>query len=303
MGRINKAMNDPKSAIAWAFRKTKMMWSDEKYLKILYHLFYGEKLHLNNPFKYSEKMQWLKLYYRRPIFTKMVDKYEVKRIVSEAIGAEYVIPCYGIWDSFDEIDFDKLPKQFCLKCTHDSGSFVICKDKATFDKAAAKERLERNRNKNFFYEFREWPYKDVKPRILAEKYEPSLGKIDSVEYKLTCCDGEVKTITVCGGVPHADFSLRSNDNFSKDWTRQDWYAYYKPKGGEIKKPSQMDKIVELSETLSAGIPYVRVDWYIIDEKPYFGEFTFYTWAGFLRFTPQEWDSKMGEWIKLPDIKI
>lgn len=299
MGRVSKAMEDPKAAIAWAFRKTKMHWSDEKYLRILYRLFYGEKLHLDNPTKYSEKMQWLKLYHRKTIFTQMVDKYEVKKIVSEAIGEEYVIPCYGVWDTFDDIDFEKLPEQFCLKCTHDSGSFVICKDKATFDKVAAKERLERNRNKNFFYEFREWPYKDVKPRIIAEKYEPSLGKIDSVEYKLTCCDGEVKVITVCGGVPHSDFSLRSNDNFSKDWKRQNWYAYYKPKGGEIKKPSQMDKIVELSEKLSAGIPYVRVDWYIIDGKPYFGEFTFYTWAGFLRFTPKEWDAKMGEWIKLP----
>ena len=263
MGKIKKALKDPRAVLAWAFRKTKMYWSDEKYLKILYWLFYGKKLHLNKPEKYSEKIQWLKLYNRKPIFTQMVDKFEVKRIVTEKIGSEYVIPCYGVWDSFDEIDFNQLPDQFCLKCTHDSGSFVICKDKSTFNKVAAKERLERNRNKNFFYEFREWPYKDVKARIIAEKYEPSLGKSNSIEYKLTCCDGEVKVITVCGGVPHADFSLRSNDNFSKDW------------------------------------PYVRVDWYIIGDKPYFGEFTFFTWAGFLRFKPQEWDAKMGEWIKLP----
>ena len=300
MGRIKKAMDDPRSAIAWAFRKTKTMWSDEMYLRILYRLFYGKRLNLKDPIRYSEKMQWLKLYHRKPIFTQMVDKFEVKKIVAEKIGADYVIPCYGVWDSFDDIDFETLPNQFCLKCTHDSGSFVICKDKATFDYASAKEKLERNLNKNFFYEFREWPYKDVKARILAEKYEPSLGNIDSVEYKLTCCNGDVRAITVCGGIPHADFSLRSNDTFTKDWQRQNWYAYYKPKGGDIKKPAQMDEIINLSEKLSNGIPYVRVDWYIIKGKPFFGEFTFYTWAGFLRFMPSNMDEVMGKWIVLPN---
>lgn len=160
--------------------------------------------------------------------------------------------------------------------------------------------MEHGLKKNFFYEFREWPYKNVKARILAEKYEPSLGNPDSEEYKLTCCDGEVKAITVCGGVPHADFSLRSNDTFTKDWKRQEWYAYYKPKGGDIKKPAQMDEIVRMSEELSKGIPYIRIDWYIIDGHPYFGEFTFFTWAGFLRFCPPEWDKKIGDWIKLPE---
>lgn len=304
MGKLKKAIDDPRAAMAWAFRKTKMMWhDDEQYLRILYRLFYGHKLNLENPKLYSEKMQWLKLFYRKPEFTQMVDKYEVKKLVTDKLGGGIVIPCYGVWNSFDDIDFDQLPNQFCLKCTHDSGSYVVCKDKPTFDKEAARKKLMKNLNKNFFYEFREWPYKNVKPRIIAEKYEPSLGNVGSEEYKLTCCDGEVKAITVCGGVPHADYSLRSNDTFTKDWKRQDWYAYYKPKGGDIKKPTQMDKIIEMSEELSKGIPYIRIDWYIIDGKPYFGEFTFYTWAGFLRFTPPEWDKKMGDWIKLPNKKM
>lgn len=303
MNRLRKVIEDPRAALAWIFRKTKMIWKDEGYLRILYLLFYGKKLDLKNPSNYSMKMQWLKLYYRKTIFTQMVDKYAVKKIVSDQIGSEHVIPCYGIWNSFDEIDFDNLPDKFCLKCTHDSGSYVICKDKTTFDKTAAKEKLERNLKKNFFFEFREWPYKNVKARILAEKYEPSLGNINSVEYKLTCCNGEVKAITVCGGIPHSDFSLRSNDTFTKDWQRQDWYAYYKPKGGDIKKPVQMEEIIALSEKLSKGIPYVRVDWYIINDKPYFGEFTFYTWAGFLRFTPEIWDYRIGEWITLPEKTI
>lgn len=207
-----------------------------------------------------------------------------------------------MWNSFDEIDFEKLPDQFVLKCTHDSGGYVICKNKATFDKVAARNKLQPRLSNSLYMVFREWPYKNVKPRILAEKYEPSLGNADSEEYKLTCCDGQVKAITVCGGIPHADFSLRSNDTFSKDWQRQNWYAYYKPKGGDIKKPVQMDEIVEMSESLSHGIPYIRIDWYIIDGKPYFGEFTFYTWGGFLRFTPENWDRTIGDWIKLPQKK-
>lgn len=198
----------------------------------------------------------------------MVDKYEAKKYVASIIGEQYIIPTLGVWDKAEDIDFDLLPNQFCLKCTHDSGSYVICKDKATFDKDAAKKILENGLNNSLYMVYREWPYKNVKPRILAEKYEPSLGNADSEEYKLTCCDGEVKAITVCGGIPHSVFSLRSNDTFSKDWTRQNWYAYYKPKGGDIKKLAKMDEIVEMSEMLSKGIPYIRIDWYIIDGRPF-----------------------------------
>lgn len=302
MSRFKKALEDPRAALAWAFRKTKKLWSDEFYLKTLYRLYYRRPLNLNKPETFSEKMQWLKLNWRQPVFTTMADKYSVKSFVAERIGSEYVIPCYGVWDSFDQIDFDSLPDSFCLKCTHDSGSYVICRDKAKFDKESARKILEKNRNKNFFYEFREWPYKDVKARIIAEEYIPSLGNADSVEYKLSCFGGEVKFITVCGGIPHSDFSLRSNDHFTKDWKRLDWYAFYKPKGGDIPKPAEMDKIVEMSEKLSKGIPYVRVDWYLVDGKIYFGEFTFYTWAGFLRFTPEEWDLTLGQWIELPTVK-
>lgn len=267
--KLKQGIKNPSLILKSLLMRTSKFWPDEFYLKALYRLFYGERLNLENPIKYSEKMQWLKLYYHKEEFTNMVDKYEVKNFVSETIGAEYVIPYYGVYNSFDEIDFNHLPNQFILKCTHDSGSFVICENKETFDKESARAKLEKGLRCNFFYTFREWPYKNVRPRIIAEKYMPSLGKSDSTEYKLTCCDGMVKTITVCGGIPHTDFSLRSNDNFSKDWTRQDWYAYYKPKGGIIEKPAQIDEIVNLSEKLSIGIPYVRVDWYVIDGKPYF----------------------------------
>lgn len=280
---------------------TSNVWSDRIYLKILYRLYYGKRLDLNNPLSFTEKIQWLKLYNRNVKFTLMVDKYEAKKMVKHALGEEYVIPCYGVYNYFDEIDFSALPNQFVLKCTHDSGSYVICDDIKTFDFEKAKALLEKGLKKNFYSKFKEWAYKDVKPRILVEKYIPSLGKKDSVEYKLTCCDGEVKTITVCGGIPHTKSYLRTNDHFTKTWEKQNWWAVYKSSGKRIEKPAQMDEMICLSEKLSKDIPYIRIDWYVIDNKPVFGEFTFYTWGGFLRFNPKEWDEVIGSWITLPNV--
>ena len=275
-------------------------FTDKLFLKVQYKHFMGERLNLKNPKKFTEKLQWLKLYDRNPAYTNMADKCEVKKYVAEKIGNEYVIPLYGVWDRFDDIDFEKLPNQFILKCTHDSGGFVICEDKSKFAIKKAKEKLEETFTKNYFWQNREFVYRDIKPRIIAEQYIPSLGKKNSVEYKITVINGEVKVITVCGGIPHAAFELRSNDNFSKDWKRQEWYAFYKPLGGEIQRPKEMDLMIELSEKLAKGIPQVRVDWYIVDGHVFFGEMTFYTWSGFIKFTPEEWNVKMGEWLRLPN---
>lgn len=275
---------------------------DRFYLEKLFPLIVGYPLDLDNPQTFNEKLQWLKLYDRNPEYTKMVDKYEVKSIVASLIGSQYVIPLYGVWDDFDDIDFDKLPNQFVLKCTHDSGGFVVCRNKSNFDKITAKKILSKCLSENYYWLKREWAYKNVKPRIIAEKYMPSLGNIDSVEYKLTVINGKVKVITVCSGIPHSDFKLRHNDNFDVQWNRQDWYAYYEPVGGVIGKPSQMDRIVELSEELAKNVPTARIDWYIIDGHIFFGEMTFYTWAGFIEFTPKEWDINMGRWLTLPEVR-
>ncbi len=281
-------------------KSTSKLWSDKCYLKMLYRLEMGHGLDLTNPKTYSEKCQWLKLYYRRNVFTTMVDKYAVKQYIANLIGEEYVVPCYGVWDNFDQIDFENLPETFCLKCVSDSGGYVTCKDKATFDKTAAKKKLEIHQKNEYFWNAREWPYKNVKPRILAEEYIPSLGKKDSVEYKLSCFNGEVKFITVCGGIPHSANNLRTNDHYTKDWKQLKWTATYESSGKTIEKPDFMDKIVALSEKLSTGIPHVRVDWYVVDDHIYFGEFTFYTWAGFPKFQPKEWDEILGGWIELPE---
>lgn len=272
---------------------------DKAFVKFQYAENMGAKLNLEHPTLFTEKLNWMKLYGRNPLYTRMVDKFEAKGYVAEKIGSEHVIPAYGVWHSFDEIDFDQLPDQFVLKCNHDSGSYVICEDKSTFDKDRARSILEPALRKNYYWMFREWAYKNVDRRILAEQYIPSLGKKDSVEYKLTCFNGEVKVITVCSGIPHQAFELRHNDNYSRDWKRQNWYAYYKPTGKDFQKPAEMDEIIALSEKLSEGIPQVRVDWYIVDGNIYFGEFTFYTWAGYITFEPEEWNRVMGDWMTLP----
>lgn len=275
---------------------------DSIYLKRKYYRTFGRKLDLKNPQSFNEKLNWLKLHDRKPIYTTMVDKYAVKQYVAERIGTEHVIPCYGVWNAFDEIDFEKLPNQFVLKCTHDSGSFAICKDKASFDADRARRILEPAMKKNFYYQSREWPYKHVKPRILAEKYIDSLGKPESYEYKLTCGNGEVKFITICTGIAHDKPELRTNDTYDKNMVHQPWYATYKNAPVPPKIPVQMNEMISYAEKLSENTPSVRVDFYIIDGAVYFGEFTFYTWGGFIDFTPPEYDMELGKLIQVKSEK-
>lgn len=276
--------------------------SDEEWLKKAFRLYKKKELNLDHPETFCEKVQWLKLYDHNPAYHQMVDKYEVKQYVDGILGKGHTIPAYGVWDSFDEIDFDSLPDQFILKCTHDSGGFVVCRDKASFDIQAAREKLVPRLNRNFYWMGRQWVYKDIKPRILAEQYIPTLGNRDSVEYKLTCFDGRVGLITICRGIPHAAYSVRTNDNYDRDFNYLPFYAFYK-NTQPTEKPKEMDEIIRISEALSQGIPQVRVDTYVIDGTVYFGEMTFYTWNGFIVFTPEEWDKKLGDMIRLPEKRI
>ena len=272
---------------------------DRKYVEEMIRRKLGYEPDLDHPTTYCEKLNWLKLHDRKPIYTVMADKYKAKQFVSERIGAAHVVPLYGVWEHYGDIDFDKLPDQFVLKCNLDGGK-VIVKNKAEINHAALRRTFEKKLRRNYFYFNREWPYKDIPPRIIAEAYIPSLGARDSVEYKLTCCNGVVKMITVCTGIAHDSFDARNNDHVDKDWNRYNFYAYYKPSGKEIKRPAEMDDMIRFAEILSADVPCLRVDFYVADGKIYFGEMTFYTWAGFIEFTPPEWDRKMGDWIQLPD---
>ncbi len=216
-----------------------------------------------------------------------------------------MIPTYGVWDSFESINFDSLPESFILKCTHDSGGGLVCHDKEKFDYRKASDFFKSHLKMNVYWQGngREWVYKDVKPRILAEKYIPSLGHRDSIEYKITCCGGKASMITVCTGIAHSDFADRNNDHFDRDWNQLPFYAYYKSSGKKIDPPKELDQMVECVEKLSQGIPQVRVDGYIIDGTWIFGEMTFYTWNGFIEFVPKEWDEILGSWIELPEKSV
>ena len=269
---------------------------DKIYLKHQYRNYVGKKLNLDDPKTFNEKLQWLKLYERNPIYITMVDKHRVKEYVEKIIGNEYLIPTYGVWNSFDEIDFEKIPSSFVLKCTHDSGSVVVCKDIKDLDKNAAKGKLCKGLKNNLFWWGREWPYKDVPRKIIAEQYiQDSNGEL--LDYKFMCFGGKVKCSFVCSdrfsekGL-HVTF-------FDREWNVMPFERHYPSVKEGMPKPQNYEKMIELAEILSHNIPFVRVDFYEVDGKIYFGELTLYPGCGFEEFTPEEWDKTLGDWIELP----
>ena len=271
---------------------------DETYLKIAYRVKMGKKLNLDPPVTFNEKLQWLKLHDRRPEYTAMVDKYEAKKWVADRIGGGYVIPTLGVWEHFDEIDFDKLPNQFVLKCTHDSGGLVICRDKSKFDKEAARRKIETCLKHNFFWGQREWPYKNVEPRIIAEQYmEDSVTK-DLRDYKIFAFDGVAKALFIA--TDRGTKGETKFDFFDADFKHLPFTNGHPNADVQPQKPETFEKMKELAAKLSEGIPEVRVDFYEVDGKTYFGEMTFFHWSGLVPFHPESWDKTFGEWIKLPD---
>lgn len=270
---------------------------DATYLKMMYKVNMGESLNLDFPQTFNEKLQWLKIHDRNPLYTSLVDKYEVKKYVAARIGQQYIIPTLGVWNHFDDINFDSLPNQFVLKCTHDSGGIVICKNKKELDKEAAKNLLEKCLERNYYWYGREWPYKNVKPRIIAEKFLADDDNVDLKDYKLMCFSGHLKATFVC--------SNRFSDTglcvtfFDKEWKRLPFERHYPSDNREICKPDSYNEMIRLAEILSQGIPFVRVDFYEVKGKTYFGELTFYPGNGMEEFTPKKWDKILGDMIVLP----
>ena len=257
----------------------------------------GYKMDWKNPKTFNQKLQWLKVYDRNPEYTKMVDKYEAKKYVAERIGEEYIIPTLGVWDRFDDIDFDSLPDQFVLKCTHDSGGLVICRDKNALDKAAAKKKIEYSLAQNYYSTSKEWPYKNVKPRIIAEKYMEDSKTAELRDYKFFAFDGKAKAMFIASeryGAEETKF-----DFYDMDFNHLDLRNGHPNSSAKIEKPECFDQMRELAEKLSKGIPQLRVDFYEVDGKIYFGELTFAHWSGMTPFEPQEWDKTFGDWIQLP----
>ena len=273
-----------------------LIFGDEIYVRVEYFIVFGKRLRLKNPQTYSEKLQWLKLHEGDPIYTRMVDKAEAKTYVTEIIGEEYIIPTYGVWNHFDEIDFDKLPDQFVLKTTHDSGGVIICKDKKTLDKNAAKVKLEKSLKNDYYYTSKEWPYKNVGPLIIAEMYiEDESGEL--CDYKLFCFDGKMKALFIATDRFTSGEETKF-DFFDENFNHLPFTNGHPNATKPIKKPESFQQMKDLAEKLSQKIPHVRVDFYCTNGKIYFGELTFFHWGGFKRFEPEEWDFKFGEWFKL-----
>lgn len=272
---------------------------DEKYLKKKFKVLVGYELNLDEPRTYNEKLQWLKLHDRNPLYTKLVDKYAVKEYVAEIIGNQYIIPTLGVWNSFDEIDFDTLPDQFVLKCTHDSGGLVICTDKRTFNAGRARKKINSSLKQNYYYIHREWPYKNVKPRIIAEKYMQDKSTDELRDYKFFCFNGVPKALFIA--TDRQDSSTDTKfDFYDMDFKHLDITNGHPNAKKTIQKPVSFEEMKSLAKRLSLGIPHVRVDFYEVDGKVYFGELTFAHWSGLVPFEPIKWDYTFGEWLKLPN---
>jgi len=272
--------------------------SDETYLKIFYSARMDKKLNLDNPTTFNEKIQWLKLYDRNPKYPNLVDKYLVRDYVENTIGKEYLIPLLGVWNSFDEIDFSKLPNQFVLKTTHDSGGVFICKDKSKFNFEEAKQLINKSLSRNYYYGFREWVYKDVTPRIIAEKFMVKNDGDGLDDYKFFCFNGEVKAMFVA-----TERSINVKfDFFDPDFNKLPLKQYYPNSNKNLKKPENLNDMIEVAKKLSKDIPHVRVDLYNDNGKIYFGEMTFYHFSGARKFEPEKYDEIFGSWIDLSSIK-
>lgn len=280
------------------YRKMLNWLPDKVFLNAAFRARFGRKLDLKNPKTFNEKLQWMKLYNRNPVYTMMVDKYLVRNYVREIIGEEYLIPLLGAWDDPDKIDFDKLPMQFVLKCNHNSGlGMCICKDKNKLDIAKVKNDLRKGLKQDYYLTGREWPYKNVPRKIIAEKYMVDESGYELKDYKYYCFDGKVRIVMI-----NSDrmSSLETKANyFDENYQPLDFVWGYENAKIPPAKPEKFEEMKSLAEKLSKGIPHVRIDFYQTPQGIFFGEMTFFDGSGFDTIEPIEWDYKIGSWINLP----
>ena len=298
--RIIKVFKNPLWIVIALNDKGLHILNDEKYLKLRYKLQFNKNLDLNNVKTFNEKLQWLKLYDRNSDYTKMVDKYEVKKYIADLIGNEYVIRTIGIYNKFDEINFDELPKSFVVKTTHYGGGagVFIVKDKSQIKKTEMKKTLNRLLKRNLYYYGREWPYKNVKPKILVEEYMKDNEQEDLKDYKLFCFNGKVQTILVCSD---RNGAFKNTNFYDTNWNLMPFTRErHNNSKNKIEKPQKLIEMIDIAQKLSASMPFVRVDLYEINGKVYFGELTLYPSSGFEGFRPKEYDEILGEMLKLPE---
>lgn len=297
--KLKKILKNPLMLIASLGHRGWLNWmSDEAYLRLVYRICIGRSLNLSKPQTFNEKLQWLKLNDRRPEYTMMVDKYAVKNYVKRIIGEEHIIPTLGVWERFDDIDFNSLPDKFVLKCTHDSGGLVIVPDKSKLDVSKVRKIINHCLKHNYYWGLREWPYKDMKARIIAEQFMVDESGTELKDYKFFCFDGEPKALFIATDRSNPDEETKF-DFFDMDFKHLPFTNGHPNAAREIKRPEGFEEMKQIAAKLSKGIPHVRVDLYNINGHIYFGELTFSHWSGFKPFVPDEWDYRFGSWINLP----
>lgn len=278
-------------------RGVRQLISDKLFLKCNYRWETGKSLDLQRPITFNEKLQWLKLNDRNPAYTCLVDKYCVREYVSKAIGEQYLIPLIALYNNTGEIEWDMLPDKFVLKCTHASGTNIICSNKTKLDVKNSVRKLNKWMRMNYFWRGREWPYKDVKPRIICEQYMVDESGVELKDYKIFCFNGEPKLIQV----DHGRFSDHRRNLYDTSWNYLDATIKHRNFPNEyIKKPDKLEEMLQLAKTLAGDYPHVRVDFYSINQKLYFGELTFYHGSGHEEIKPDELGVQMGNWIKIPN---
>lgn len=276
---------------------------DKMLLSMRYKHFFHRKLNWENPQTYSEKIQWLKLYGRTPINRVMSDKYLVKDYIKNQIGEQYVIPLLGVWDRPEDIDFSMLPDKFVIKCNHNSGKgMYICRDKSKLDEVAVRKELRKGLRQDYFIESRDYCYKDISRKIIAETYMEDSETKELRDYKFFCFDGEPKTLFIASGRLQGEECV-TFDFFDMDYNHLPFTNGHPNAKVQPQKPKCFEEMKQLAAKLSKGMPHVRVDFYEVNGQVYFGEFTFSHWGGLKPFEPEEWDYTFGAWIKLPERKV
>ncbi len=270
---------------------------DKLFLKMMYRARFSRKLNLKKPESYNECLQYLKIHDRNPRYIELVDKYAVRKHISTTVGEEYLAPMIGIYNNPDEIEWEKLPQQFILKCTHGTHCSIICKDKQSFDINSASDQLKKWLKHNYYYDAREWPYKNVKPRIMIEELiTPEQGS-ELLDIKIMCFAGKPEFIVLHRNITNTE-DIHTLNLFTPEWKPIDVEWDCARYTGTIDPPRKLDKILELAKKLSSGYPHMRVDFMINGDHIYFGELTLYPGAGFKPFLPAEFDVQIGKLVKL-----
>ena len=296
--RVSKMLANPWVIYSYLTARGAFHWvPDALHCSLLYHAALGRWPDLRNPRTFNEKLQWLKLHDRNPLYNTLVDKYAVKEWVAERIGPEYVARTYAVWERAEDIDISGLPEKFVLKTNHDCGGVAVCRDRALFDLEVARRKLARRLGTNYYWGGREWPYKDVKPLIFAEEYLDPGESDDLTDYKLMCFSEKVRCSFTCTSRAKGDLRV---DFFDIEWKHLPFTRHYPNADVAPSRPENYGEMVRAAEMLSTGIPFVRVDFYEAGGRPYFGEMTLYPGSGFEEFDPPEWDERLGSWIELPE---